>query len=248
MTTGIIHKVESFGLVDGPGVRFIVFVKGCAMRCRYCHNPDTWQMDGGEKRTAQDVFDQAYRYRNYWGDKGGITVSGGEPLVQMDFVTELFELAHKKGVNTCLDTAGQPFAPDNEAWMLRFERLMAVTDLVMLDLKDVNPEKHRALTGQPNDNILAMARWLSDHGKAMWIRHVLVPGLTDDEEDLRHTADFIRSLKTVKRVENLPYHSLGEVKYENLGIPYTLHGVPAPTAEEKARADELLEVDRYQDF
>ena len=247
MTTGYIHKIESFGLVDGPGVRFIVFVKGCAMRCRYCHNPDTWQA-GGEQRTAQDVFAQAYRYRNYWGKKGGITVSGGEPLMQLDFVTELFELAHQKGVNTCLDTSGQPFDPEDAAWMARFERLMAVTDLVMLDLKEINPEKHIALTGKPNDNILAMARWLSDHDKAMWIRHVLVPGLTDDEDDLRHTADFIRSLKTVKRVENLPYHSLGEVKYENLGIPSTLPGVPAPTAEQKQRADELLEVERYKDY
>lgn len=247
MAEGYIHKIESFGLVDGPGVRFIVFVKGCAMRCRYCHNPDTWQA-GGDRRTAEDVFAQALRYKNYWGDKGGITVSGGEPLMQMDFVTELFELAHRAGVNTCLDTSGNPFAPDDAEWMARFERLMAVTDLVMLDIKEINPEKHVSLTGQPNDNILEMARWLSDHGKPMWLRHVLVPGLTDDEDDLRKTADFIRTLKTVKRVENLPYHSLGEVKYENLGIPYTLHGVPAPTREQKERADELLEVDRYKDY
>ncbi len=246
MTEGYIHKIESFGLVDGPGVRFIVFVKGCAMRCRYCHNPDTWQ-SGGDKRTPKDVLEQALRYRNYWGDKGGITVSGGEPLMQMDFVTELFELAHQQGVNTCLDTAGQPFDPEDSAWMARFERLMAVTDLVMLDIKEIDNEKHISLTGKPNTNILAMARWLSDHGKAMWLRHVLVPGLTDDEERLRQTADFIRTLKTVKRVENLPYHSLGEVKYENMGIPYTLHGVPAPTKEQKERADELLEVDKYHD-
>lgn len=243
---GYIHKIESFGLVDGPGVRFIVFVKGCAMRCRYCHNPDTWQ-SGGEQRTAKDVFEQAYRYKNYWGKKGGITVSGGEPLMQIDFVTELFELAHQKGVNTCLDTAGQPFDPDNEAWMQKFERLMQVTDLVMLDIKEIDNDLHIALCGQPNTNILQMAQWLSDHGKNMWIRHVLVPGLTDDEDRLRRTADFIRTLKTVKRVENLPYHSLGEVKYNNMGIPYTLHGTPAPTREQKERADELLEVDRYHD-
>lgn len=246
MAEGYISKVESFGLVDGPGVRFIVFVNGCAMRCRYCHNPETWQMTG-EKRSAKDVFEQAYRYRNYWGKKGGITVSGGEPLLQMEFVTELFELAHEKGVNTCLDTAGQPFSPDDPAWMARFERLMAVTDLTMLDIKEIDLEKHRSLTSQPNDNILAMARWLSDNGKSMWLRHVLVPGVTDDEESLKRTAAFIRTLKGVKRVENLPYHSLGEVKYQNLGIPYSLHGVAAPTAEEKARADELLEVDKYTD-
>lgn len=247
MTKGYIHKIESFGLVDGPGRRFIVFVKGCAMRCRYCHNPDTWKMEG-EQRTPQDIMTQALRYRNYWGEKGGITVSGGEPLLQMDFVTELFELAHEKGVNTCLDTSGQPYDPDNAEWMARFERLMAATDLVMLDIKEIDSDLHKALTGHGNENILAMARWLSDHGKHMWIRHVLVPGLTDDEERLIKTRDFIRSLKGVDRVENLPYHSLGEVKYNNMGIPYTLSGVPAPTKAQKARADELLEVDLYQDY
>lgn len=243
---GYIHKIESFGAVDGPGIRFIVFTKGCHMRCRYCHNPDTWKLEG-EQRTAEDVFKQALRYKNYWGDKGGITVSGGEPLVQIDFVTELFELAHKNGINTCLDTSGQPYAPEDPEWMAKFERLMKVTDLVMLDIKEIDSELHKALTGWGNENILQLATWLSDHGKDMWIRHVLVPGLTDDEDRMKQIDAFIKTLKTVKKVENLPYHSIGEVKYQNMGIPYTLTGVPSPTKEQKAKADELLHVTEYQE-
>ncbi len=245
MADGFIQKIESFGLVDGPGVRFIVFTTGCAMRCRFCHNPDTWQI-GGERRSAEDVMAQALRFRSYWGDEGGITVSGGEPLLQLDFVTELFELAHQNGVNTCLDTAGQPFAPEDPEWMARFDRLMAVTDLTMLDLKDFDEQMHQDLTGCGNANILAMARYLSDHGKEMWIRHVLVPGVTDDEEDLRKMSDFIASLKHVRRVEILPYHSLGVTKWHQLGIPYTLEGVSAPSREEIKKAEDILNVKAYK--
>lgn len=185
-----------------------------------------------------------YRYRNYWGKKGGVTVSGGEPLRQMDFLTAFFELARSKGVHTALDTAGQPFRQDPE-YLARFDRLMKSTSLVILDLKEIDPEKHRQLTRQDNANILAMARHISDLGVPLWIRHVLVPGLTDDEEGLRRTADFIASLQTVQRVEVLPYHTLGLFKWEKLGIPYPLPDAIPPTAEQVERAEELLRVSEY---
>lgn len=215
---GNVHSLESFGLVDGPGVRYVVFLQGCALRCKYCHNPETWAADNGSQWTAQKLFDKVYRFKNYWKDNGGITVSGGEPLLQIDFVTEFFRLAKAKKVNTAIDTAGQPFRND-EKWLEKFKKLMDLTDLVILDFKEWDNEKHRSLTGMGNDNIKAMAQWLSDNGKDMWIRHVLVPGLTDGEDDLKSMSEFISTLKTVKKVEVLPYHAFGVPKWEKLGIP-----------------------------
>lgn len=241
---GRVHSFESFGLVDGPGVRYVVFMQGCPMRCKYCHNPETWA-GGGANWTAKALFDKVCRYNRYWGKDGGITVSGGEPLLQMDFVTEFFKLAKAKNVHTALDTSGQPFTSD-ESWLGRFSALMEVTDLVMLDFKDWKEENHKELTGFGNRNIIEMAKWLSDNGKSMWIRHVLVPGLTDDENDLREMGDFISTLKTVKRVEVLPYHALGMFKWEKLGIEYQLKDAVAPTAEEVAKAEELLRVQDYK--
>ena len=236
---GNIHSVESFGSADGPGVRYIVFLKGCNMRCRYCHNPDTWAKEGGEQLTPEETLTKALRYRNYWKNNGGITVSGGEALLQIDFVTELFRLAKEKGVHTCLDTSGNPFTRE-EAFYSKFEELMHVTDLFLLDIKHIDDDMHRKLTGQTNVNILDMARCLSDNGKAMWIRHVLVPGFTDDEDQLRRLRSFIDTLKTVERVEVLPYHTLGVFKWKELGIPYTLEEVQPPSAEQIRRAKELL--------
>ena len=242
---GYVHSLESFGSVDGPGVRFVVFLQGCALRCKYCHNPETWSCQGGVEYTPEALFQKVYRYRNYWGKKGGITVSGGEPLRQLDFLTAFFALARSKGVHTALDTAGQPFRPDDPEYRAAFDRLMQSTSLVILDLKEIDPEKHRQLTGQDNANILAMARHISELGVPLWIRHVLVPGLTDDEEGLRRTADFIASLRTVQRVEVLPYHTLGLFKWEKLGIPYPLPDAVPPTAEQVRRAEELLRVNEY---
>lgn len=243
---GRVHSLESFGSVDGPGVRFVIFLQGCAMRCRYCHNPETWA-GGGTEWTPQALLDKAWRYRSYWGKggkQGGITVSGGEPLLQLSFLTQLFELAHQRGIHTALDTAGQPFREDPE-FLAAFDQLIANTDLVLLDLKEMDEDKHRALTGHSNRNILAMARYLSDHGVPMWIRHVLVPGLTDDEAGLKEMDAFISSLKTVERVEVLPYHTLGRFKWERLGIPYSLDEAPVPTREQVRRAEELLHTNRY---
>ena len=236
---GNIHSVESFGSADGPGVRYIVFLKGCAMRCKYCHNPDTWAGQGEDWQTPEEVLRKALRYKNYWKKNGGITVSGGEALLQIDFVTELFRLAKEKGVNTCLDTSGNPFTRQ-EPFFGKFQKLMEVTDLFMLDIKHMDPAGHRKLTGCDNANILDMARFLSDNGKAMWIRHVLVPGITDDEKQLASLREFIDTLKTVERVEILPYHTLGVFKWKELGIPYQLEGVEPPTEDQVKRAKEVL--------
>lgn len=241
---GRVHSIESFGTVDGPGIRMVIFLSGCPMRCLYCHNPDTWDPKGGTPMTAEEILDQYEQARPFY-KKGGITVSGGEPLRQMEFLTAFFELARSKGVHTALDTAGQPFRPDDAAYLADFDRLMKSTSLVILDLKEIDPEKHRRLTGKDNANILAMARHISDLGVPLWIRHVLVPGLTDDEDGLRKTAEFISSLKTVQRVEVLPYHTLGLFKWQKLGIPYPLPDAVPPTAEQVKRAEELLETARY---
>lgn len=241
--TGYVHSLESFGLVDGPGVRFVVFLQGCAMRCKFCHNPETWK-SSGEEWTAEKLYERVYRYHKYWKNNGGITVSGGEPLLQMEFVTELFKLAKKDGVHTAIDTAGQPFSDDPQ-WLESFKELMSVTDLVILDLKEMDAEKHKSLTGFDNSNILKMAQWLSDNGHSMWIRHVLVPNLTDDADGLQKMHAFISSLKTVERVEILPYHTLGIMKWNSLGIKYPLENTPVPTKEQIETAEKILHTSDY---
>ena len=252
--TGRIHSFETFGSVDGPGVRFLVFLSGCNFRCKYCHNPDTWyppakQPEGAAGRgarpaafemSADEVLAKALRYREYWGADGGITVSGGEPLLQVGFLTELFEKAKAKGVNTCIDTAAGPFTRA-EPWFGRFRGLMDVTDLVLLDLKLIDSAAHRLLTGADNANVLDCARYLAEIGKDVWIRHVLVPGVTDGAGRLRRLGEFVRTLTNVKRVEVLPYHTLGVPKWRDLGLPYALEGVQPPSAESLATARAFLE-------
>jgi pyruvate formate lyase activating enzyme len=236
-----VHSIESFGSVDGPGVRFVIFLRGCHMRCRYCHNPDTWRpaAAGDEATTVSQLLDQAERYRAYWGQTGGITVSGGEALLQIDGLIALFEEAHRRGISTCLDTAAQPFSR-HEPFFGKFLRLMKSTDTVLLDIKHIDSDAHRRLTGHGNENILDCARCLSDLGVPVWIRHVLVPGITDDEEALRRLRAFIDTLKNVERVEVLPYHMLGIYKWAELGLNYTLSDVPTPTQEQIARAEKIL--------
>lgn len=242
--TGNVHTLETFGLVDGPGVRFVVFLSGCKMRCKFCHNPDTWNSKG-EQWTAEKLYRHVRRYKTYWKNNGGITVSGGEPLLQKEFVTALFSLAKKENINTAVDTAGQPFSSDPE-WLNGFEKLAEVTDLFILDLKEMNPQGHKELTGVDNANIFEMAKWLSDHGKKMWIRHVLVPGITDSEKDLNEMYEFIKTLETVEKVEILPYHTLGTLKWAELNKKYPLDGVPTPTAEQVKKAEEILHVNNYK--
>ena len=239
---GKIHSYETFGAVDGPGIRFVVFLKGCQMRCQYCHNPDTWTTEGAEEISADDLLKKALRYRGYWGKQGGITVSGGEALLQIDFITEFFEKAKEKGIHTALDTSGQPFRLEPE-YLEKFNRLMAVTDLFLLDIKHIDDEKHLALTGHSNHNILALARYLANHGKCMWIRHVLVPGVTDSQEALEGLRDFVKGIETVRRFEVLPYHTFGNFKWEQLGIDYPLKDVQPPTKEQIELANRILETE-----
>lgn len=241
MTTpkAYIHSIETFGSVDGPGIRFIIFLKGCKMRCRYCHNPDTWDAHSDDLRTADQLLEQALRYRSYWGKTGGITVSGGEALLQIDFMIDLFRKAKALGINTCLDTAAQPFTR-NEPFFAKFEELMRYTDLVLLDIKHIDPEGHKRLTGWGHENILDCARYLSDIDKPVWIRHVLVPTITDNDDDLRRLRDFLKTLRNIRRIEVLPYHALGVHKWQKLGIPYMLNEIEAPSKARIENAERIL--------
>ena len=236
---GRIHSFETFGSVDGPGVRFVIFFQGCRLRCRYCHNPDSWKVDAGEVYEASAIVKKALRYQGYWGKEGGITVSGGEALLQLDFLTELFRLFKEQGVNTCLDTAAGPFDPKSDEYLERFDTLMQFTDLVMLDIKHIDTHMHKKITGFGNENILSCAKHLDAIGKDMWIRHVLVPGLTDDEASLSKLGEFVRTLSRVKRFELLPYHNFGMFKWQKLSIPYTLDGVAPPDEAALERAKKL---------
>lgn len=237
--TGHIHSVESFGTVDGPGVRLVVFFQGCPMRCQYCHNPDTWTPDGGTEMTADEIIAAFEKNRSFYKG-GGITATGGEPLMQIDFLTELFEKAHAQGIHTCLDSSGIIFNSGNPVLMEKFDRLVQVTDLVMLDIKHINPEEHEKLTKQPNTEILKFAKYLEEKKVDLWIRHVVVPEITDNPQYLEQLGAFIGSLHNLKALDVLPYHTMGEVKYKNLGIPYPLAGVPAMDKAEAVKCKEII--------
>lgn len=239
-TIGYIHSLESFGSVDGPGIRFVLFMQGCRMRCEFCHNPDTWNIGKGTEYTPEVLLKKALDYKEYWGDGGGITVSGGEPLLQIDFLIEFFRLAKQHDIHLTLDTCGQPFTYD-EPFYQRFDELMAYTDLILMDIKHIDNEKHKSYTLHPNTSILNMARELSSRGIPMWIRHVLVPERSDFDEDLLKLRAFIDELDSVQKVEVLPYHKLGVYKYKELGIPYRLEGIESPTKERVKNAQNILE-------
>jgi len=229
---GYIHSFESFGTVDGPGVRFVVFFQGCPMRCLYCHNPDTWQIQDGKEMQADEIINKFERNRVFY-ETGGITATGGEPLMQIDFLIELFSKAKEKNIHTCLDTSGIVYNEKNETLMQKMEQLVAVTDLVMLDIKHMNSIEHKKLTSHSNEAVFAFARFLETKKIDLWIRHVIVPGITDKEEELLQLGKFLNTLTNFKHLEVLPYHTMGIVKYENLGMDYPLKGVP-PLDKEKA--------------
>lgn len=243
---GYIHSTESFGSVDGPGVRFVIFVSGCPMRCRFCHNPDTWKITDGEKIDTDTLVSRAMRCSDYWGKRGGVTVSGGEPLMQLDFLLDLFKKFKENGVHTCIDTSGAPFSR-KEPFFSKFGELMQYTDLLLVDIKHIDAEKHNELTGLPNDNILDMLSYLSDINKPVWIRHVLVPEWSDNDEYLTRTRRFIDTLGNVERVEVLPYHTLGVHKWESLGYEYKLDGIEPPTEERIINANKILKTGKYSD-
>lgn len=240
-----IHSLETFGTVDGPGVRFVVFFQGCPMRCRYCHNPDTWLASGGSEMTADEILAKFQRNASFYRT-GGITATGGEPMMQLDALIELFEKAKAKGIHTCLDTSGICFpgteADGEEAKEQREKigKLMDVTDLVMLDIKHIGDEAHRKLTGHSNRLVLAFAKYLSRIGKPVWIRHVVVPGITFDRDALTELGRFIKTLSNVEKLEVLPYHALGAVKYESLGMEYVLKDTPQLTKQEAKEAEAMI--------
>lgn len=236
---GRIHSLETFGTVDGPGVRFVVFVQGCPMRCQYCHNPDTWSTVGGTEISVDEILEKYDANKSFY-KHGGITVTGGEPLLQIDFLTELFMKAKDKGIHTCIDTSGIVYKPDNQFIIDKLDVLMQYTNLVMLDIKHIDPEEHKKLCSQPNDGILAFAKYLSDKEIPVWIRHVVVPGITYNEEYLYKLGLFIGTLKNVKALDVLPYHTMGVSKYENLGIDYPLKGVPALNKDEVMKAKSFI--------
>ncbi len=236
---GRIHSLESFGTVDGPGTRFVVFVQGCPMRCAYCHNPDTWEMNAGTLMEPEYIIEQFERNKSFYKG-GGITVTGGEPLMQLDFLIDLFTLAKQKDIHTCIDSSGIAFNPDSASQMEKMDRLMALTDLVMLDIKHIDPEKHKELTSQPNKRILEFAAYLDEKHVPMWIRHVVVPGITDDDKYLFELGYFIGQFSNLKALDVLPYHTMGVSKYEKLGIPYKLKGVPAMNKDKVIEKKEVI--------
>ena len=229
---GNIHSTESFGTVDGPGIRFVVFFQGCPMRCLYCHNPDTWQTAPNQQITAEELLRQYRRNAEFYRN-GGITATGGEPMLQMPFLTDLFQQAHAEGIHTCLDTSGICFDPAHPE---RYDALMAATALVMLDIKHIDDEVHRRLTGHSNANILAFAQYLSEKDVPVWIRHVIVPQWTDNADAQYRLGEFIGGLRTLKGLDVLPYHDFGKQKYEALGMDYPLIGTEPVTVEAAAEA------------
>ena len=236
---GFIHSTESFGTVDGPGVRFVVFMQGCPMRCKYCHNPDTWKMNSGSLRSAQSLIAE-YERNSAFYQKGGLTVTGGEALTQIDFLLELFTLAKQRGIHTCLDTSGITYHSGQSSYNDKLDALMKVTDLVMLDIKHIDPDAHKDLTAHDNAGILAFARYLAEKEVPVWIRHVVVPGITDDPGALARLGAFLGSLSNVKALDVLPYHIMGVTKYQELDMPYPLEGVPPATKQQAMEAKKAI--------
>lgn len=233
---GRIHSVETFGTVDGPGIRYVIFMQGCNMRCAYCHNPDTWECGGGALQSVDSVIEDVVKYKRYIE---GVTVTGGEPLLQVEFLTDLFKKVKEVGLNTCLDTSGSTF---DKLDTKKLDAMLKYCDLVLLDLKHIDDEKHTWLTGRTNKNILEFAKYLSDKNVPVWIRYVLVPTINDDENILQKWKTFVDTLKNVEKIELLPYHTMAVEKYKKLGIKYRLDGVSEPTKEQINLAKKTLNI------
>ncbi len=236
---GSIHSIESFGTVDGPGVRMVVFMKGCPMRCQYCHNPDTWDLNGGTKMSVEEIL-KKYNSKKSFYRGGGITVSGGEPLLQMDFVTELLKSAKEQGIHTCVDTSGILFDKSNQEKLKKFDELIKYTDLFLLDIKHINDEEHKKLTGHSNKNILDFTKYLEEKNVPICIRHVVVPGITFDKDYLFELGKYIGTLKNLKSIDVLAYHDMGKNKYKELGIDYPLKDTPSLSKEDALKAKRVI--------
>ena len=233
---GNIHSLESCGTVDGPGIRFVVFMQGCPMRCQYCHNPDTWTTDLNKKMSVDEILEKYEGVKEFLRN-GGLTITGGEPLMQIDFVTKLFKVAKEKQIHTALDTSGILFNRNNTE---KIDELLKYTDLVMLDIKHINEDEHKKLTGYSNKNILDFAKYLSEKNVPMWVRHVVVPNITYNEKYLIQLEEFLATLKNIKALDVLPYHDMAIPKYENLGIDYPLKGIQPLTKAEALNARNII--------
>jgi len=236
---GNIHSIETFGTVDGPGIRYVIFVQGCPMRCAYCHNPDTWTIGVGEDMEVDKLIADISRYTRYIE---GVTVSGGEPLLQMDFLIDLFAKVKAIGLSTCIDTSGILYDDTNVEFMANLDKLLDVCDLVMLDVKHIDDSKHHELTGRSNKTILEFAKYLEQKRQRTWLRYVLVPSINDDETTLHEWKKFFEHMRNIEKIEVLPYHKLGLEKYEKLGIKYRLSEVKEPTQDQINLAKQILEI------
>lgn len=237
---GRIHSIETCGTVDGPGLRYVIFMQGCLLRCQYCHNPDTWARGDGKNISVEELVTDIQSYLPFFqASGGGVTVSGGEPLLQVDFLTELFTELKKLGVHTTIDSCGACFST-SPYYMEKLDRLIQVTDLVLLDLKHIDLAQHLALTGMSNQHILRFAQYLDQRGVPVWIRHVLVPTINEDVESLKRLSAFIQTLSNVEKIEVLPYHKLGIYKWEELGLDYPLEGIEPPSQELVLKAEKIL--------
>lgn len=239
MMEGYVHSIETFGTVDGPGVRYVVFTQGCPMRCQYCHNPDTWQPNIGNQMSTDEIISDYEKYKSYLTG-GGITVTGGEPMLQMDFLIELFKKAKERKIHTCLDTSGITFRRNNSEYLNKVNELLKYTDLIMLDIKHIDDEQHKKLTGQSNVNILDFARYLSEIDFPVWVRHVTIYGITYIKDYLIRLGEFLAELKNVKALDVLPYHNMGVHKYEALGMEYPLKDVEPLDKNEAIKARDLI--------
>ncbi len=231
-----VHSIESFGTVDGPGIRFVLFLQGCHLQCKYCHNRDTWDINGGTYKSLDEIFDKIMRYKNYIYPNGGVTVTGGEPLLQVKFLIELFTKLKENNIHTCVDTSGMvAITPD-------IKKLLTLTDLVLLDIKHIDDEKCKKLVGKSNKLELEFAKYLSENNISMWIRQVLVPGYTDDEQDLIKLKNFLQTLNSVKKIEFLPYHDMGKYKWKQLGFKYELENVRPATIDDVKKAEKIVDL------
>lgn len=235
--TGRIHSFESLGAVDGPGIRFVVFMQGCHLKCKYCQNRDTWDINSGEQYTVKQVVEKIMRYKNYIvASNGGVTLSGGEPLLQQDFVISLFQELKKQNISTCLDTSGMFTITD------KIKQIVDLTDIFLLDIKSINDETCKWLTGSSNKLELEFAKYINEKNKRIWIRQVLVPGITDKKEDLLKLKEFLKTIN-VEKFEFLPYHDLGKYKWEKLGLPYELEDVRVASNKDVERAKKIMGIE-----
>lgn len=232
MVHGFIHSIETYGALDGPGIRYVAFLQGCPLRCKYCHNPDTWKLYGGKEYTVDELMTDIMKYKNYI-KKGGVTLTGGEPLLQAEFVAEVFRQCKKRGIHTAIDTSGAiPLGRCKEA--------IDLVDLVLLDIKSINDEKCKSLTGKGNNTAKALLEYLQSIGTDVWIRHVVVPGITEDYDEIDEMGRYLAQFDVIKKVEILPFHKMGEFKWEELGIKYELNDTMEPSKESITKIKEIL--------